>query len=68
MVGPQEEADEEHAVFDSQGRLHGEDLAAAAMMSDVLVVPTTPDFLSINALGRFWRISRRSAGRPTRSC
>ena len=41
VVGPQEEADEEHAVFDSQGRLHGEDLAAAAMMSDVLVVPTT---------------------------
>jgi chromosome partitioning protein len=40
-------------LLDSQGRLHGDDLAAAASLSDLLVVPTTPDFLSINALGRF---------------
>lgn len=64
VVGPQEEADEEHAVFDSQGRLHGEDLAAAAMMSDVLVVPTTPDFLSINALGRFLEDLEEVGGAP----
>lgn len=53
VAGPEEEIEEEHAVFDSQGRLHGEDLEAAARMSDFLVVPTTPDFLAINALGRF---------------
>jgi chromosome partitioning protein len=53
VVGAEEETYEEHAVFDSQGRLHGEDLRAAAEASDLLVVPTTPDFLSINALGRF---------------
>src|SRR5215208_6912431 len=46
VVGPQEETDAERAVFAAQGRLHGEDLAAAARMSHVLVVPTTPDFRS----------------------
>ncbi|AHY48208.1 CobQ/CobB/MinD/ParA nucleotide binding domain (plasmid) [Rubrobacter radiotolerans] len=53
VVGADEEVDAEHVVFDSQGRLHGEDLAAAAEMSDYLVVPTTPDFLALNAVGRF---------------
>ena len=66
VVGPQEETDEEHAVFDSQGRLHGEDLAAAAMISDLLVVPTTPDFLSINALGRFCEDLEEVGGAPYR--
>jgi chromosome partitioning protein len=64
VAGPQDEAGEEHAVFDSQGRLHGDDLAAAAMMSDLLVVPTTPDFLSINALGRFLEDLEQVGGAP----
>jgi chromosome partitioning protein len=64
VAGPQDEAGEEHAVFDSQGRLHGDDLAAAAMMSDLLVVPTTPDFLSINALGRFLEDLEEVGGAP----
>lgn len=53
VAGPEDDISEEHVVFDSQGRLHGEDLAAAVAMSDYLVVPTTPDFLALNALGRF---------------
>src|ERR687897_482771 len=67
VVRPEEAAPEEHAVFDSQGRLHGEDLAAAAGLSDLLVVPTTPDFLSINALGRFLEDLDEVGGRPTGS-
>jgi chromosome partitioning protein len=66
VVGPEEAAEEEHAVFDSQGRLHGEDLAAAAGLSDLLVVPTTPDFLSINALGRFLEDLEEVGGAPYR--
>src|SRR5215211_1925475 len=34
------------------------------MMSDVLVVPTTPDFLSINALGRFLEDLEEVGGAP----
>lgn len=41
---------ESHTVFDSQGRLHGEDLQAAASESDLLVIPTTPEALALNAL------------------
>lgn len=44
------EGDYEHAIFDSQGRLRGEDLETAAYYSDFLVVPTSPGALSINAL------------------
>ncbi len=53
VVGPDEEVWEEHVVFDSQGRLHGEDLEAAAEVSDLLVVPTAPDYWEIRALARF---------------
>jgi len=66
VVGPEEEAPEEHAVFDSQGRLHGDDLVAAARLSDLLVVPTPPDFLSINALGRFLEDLEGAGGAPYR--
>ncbi|MEW6635345.1 MAG: ParA family protein [Actinomycetota bacterium] len=45
-----EPGDEEHTVLDSQGRLHGEDLEAAVEGSDLLVVPTTPEALALNAL------------------
>ncbi|MDQ3506539.1 MAG: ParA family protein [Actinomycetota bacterium] len=51
VVGPDAEPeDEEHIILDSQGRLGGEDLEAAAEDSDLLVVPTTPEALSLNAL------------------
>src|SRR5918911_661791 len=39
VAGSEEEAEEEHAVFDLPGRLHGEDLAASALMIGVFVVP-----------------------------
>lgn len=51
VVGPDgEPGEEEHVILDSQGRLGGEDLEAAAEDSDLLVVPTTPEALSLNAL------------------
>lgn len=53
VMGPEDQVAEEYVIFDSQGRLHGEDLEAAAEMSDLLVVPTTPDYLEIRALGHF---------------
>jgi chromosome partitioning protein len=53
VVGLGEEVWEEHVVFDSQGRLHGEDLEAALEQSDLLVVPTMPDYPEIRALARF---------------
>lgn len=43
----------EHAIVDSPGRLKGEDLEEAAYESDLLVVPTVPDALSISALAAF---------------
>ena len=51
VVGPEEAASEEHAVFDSQGRLHGEDLAAAAGLSDLLGGPHDAGFLVDQRLG-----------------
>lgn len=62
VLGPEEEIWEEHVVFDSQGRLHGEDLEAAAEMSDLLVVPTMPDFWEIKALARFIADLEEAAG------
>lgn len=54
VLGPEDDPGEEaHTIYDSQGRLFGEDLEAAAYMSDLLVVPTTPDAVSLNTLGRF---------------
>jgi chromosome partitioning protein len=65
VVEPQAEpGDEEHVVLDSQGRLHGEDLEVAVEESDLLVVPTTPEALALNALMLFVedleRIGRRT--------
>lgn len=45
-----EPGDEEHMILDSQGRLGGEDLEAAVEDSDLLVIPTSPEALSLNAL------------------
>jgi chromosome partitioning protein len=54
VVGPEDDpGDEEYTVYDSQGRLFGEDLEAAAQMSDLVVVPTTPDVVALNTLMRF---------------
>lgn len=53
VAGPEEEITEDHVVFDSQGRLSGEDLEAALEGSDLLVVPTMPDYPEIKALARF---------------
>ena len=53
VVGLGEEVWEEHVVFDSQGRLHGEDLDEALEQSDLLIVPTMPDYPEIRALARF---------------
>lgn len=52
VVDPMESSGgEEHAIYDTQGRLRGDDLEAAAEGSDLLVIPTTPEAESINALG-----------------
>ena len=54
VLGPEDRpGGEEHVVYDSQGRLYGEDLDAAAEFSDVLVVPTTVDGVAVNTLMRF---------------
>ena len=54
VVGTEDDpGDEEYTVYDSQGRLFGEDLEAAAQMSDLVVVPTTPDVVALNTLMRF---------------
>lgn len=53
VAGPHERISEEHIVFDSQGRLSGEDLEAALEASDLLVVPSMPDYPEIRALSRF---------------
>ncbi len=51
VVSPEAEPGaEEHVIYDSQGRLHGEDLAAAAEESELLVIPTTPEPMALNAL------------------
>lgn len=41
---------EEHVILDSQGRLGGDDLEAAVEDSDLLIIPTSPEALSLNAL------------------
>ena len=53
VAGPEEDVWEEYAVYDSQGRLSGDELEDAARESDLLIVPTTPDYLEIAALVRF---------------
>lgn len=51
VVSPEAEPGaEEYVIYDSQGRLHGEDLKAAAEASDLLVIPTTPEPMALNAL------------------
>ena len=64
VVEPQAEpGEEEHSVLDSQGRLHGEDLDAAVAASDLLVVPTTPEALALNALMLLVQDLERLGGR-----
>ena len=53
VAGPEEEVWEEYAVYDSQGRLSGGELEDAARESDLMIVPTTPDYMEIAALVRF---------------
>jgi chromosome partitioning protein len=53
VVGPGEAGDEEHVIFDSPGRLYREEMEAVAEVSDLVVVPTSPDALSVDALAAF---------------
>ena len=53
----------EHVVFDSPGRLYDEELVAVGRISDLVVVPTTIDSLSVDALGAFVRDYLGKAGR-----
>lgn len=54
VLGPEDEpGDEEHTVYDSQGRLFGSDLETAAVMSDLLVVPSLTDAVDLSTLLRF---------------
>lgn len=54
VIGPEGEAgDEEHTVYDSQGRLFGSDLETAALMSDLLVVPSLTGAVDLRTLLRF---------------
>lgn len=45
-----EVGNEEHVVYDSPGRLDEESLIGAVRGSDLLVVPTTPEMMAIDAL------------------
>jgi chromosome partitioning protein len=53
VVGPGEEGAEEHVIFDSPGRLYDAELEAVAEVSDLVVVPSAPDALSVDALASF---------------
>lgn len=54
VVGPDDSAgEEEHTVFDSPGRLYGEELEQMATVSDLVVVPTSPVRLSVDVLAGF---------------
>lgn len=54
VMGPDgEPGDEEHTVYDSQGRLFGSDLETAAVMSDLLVVPSLTGAVDLRTLLRF---------------
>lgn len=53
VVGPGEAGEEEHVIFDSPGRLYREELEAVAEISDLVVVPTSPDALSVDVLAAF---------------
>lgn len=53
VVGPGEAGEEEHVIFDSPGRLYREEMEAVAEVSDLVVVPTSPDALSVDALAAF---------------
>ncbi len=50
VVGPEEEAAAEHAIYDSPGRLYGEELQAVADYSDVIVAPTFPNRVNVDVL------------------
>lgn len=50
VVGPEEDSGaEEHAIYDSQGRPDERALEAAVDESHLLVIPTTPEPLALNA-------------------
>lgn len=56
------ETSAEHVVYDSPGRLYPDELAAVGEISDLVVVPSTIDSLSIDALGGFVRDYQGVAG------
>lgn len=56
----------EHVVYDSPGRLYPDELAAVGRISDLVVVPSTIDSLSVDALAGFVRDYQREAGPDAR--
>lgn len=62
VVDEMSQVETEHIVFDSPGRLYKDELVAVGRISDLVVVPTTIDSLSIDALGAFVRDYRGQAG------
>jgi chromosome partitioning protein len=50
VVGTEEQAEAEHAIYDSPGRLYGEELEAVADYSDVIVAPSFPNRVNVHVL------------------
>jgi chromosome partitioning protein len=54
VMGPDDEADAEHAIYDSPGRLYGEELEAVADYSDVIVAPSFPNRVNVDVLAALY--------------
>lgn len=54
VVGPDDEAAAEHAIYDSPGRLYGEELEAVADYSDVIVAPSFPNRVNVDVLAALY--------------
>jgi len=48
-----DEPDVEHVVYDSPGRLYGEELETVVELSDLILAPTMPNRLSVDVLAGF---------------
>lgn len=54
VVGPGGGAEAEHAIYDSPGRLYGEELEAVAEYSDVIVAPSFPNRVNVDVLAALY--------------